>query len=263
MINQIAFPALGIDFSINRVAFSVFGKDIFWYALIILTGFILGTLFVTVTAKRRGTNPEYIWDIALYGLIFGLIGARLYYIIFDFDSVRGSILNIFKIWEGGIAIYGAIIGAVISTYVYCRKKSLPVLKIFDLCCPGLLIGQAIGRWGNFVNAEVYGRETSLPWGMTINGSEPVHPLFLYESIWNIIGFLIIFLLRDKNKYDGRVFSFYIFWYSFGRLFLEGMRQSKYILCLSEGKIGISQVVAFAGIIGGIVLYITAKARKKH
>lgn len=258
MTHQIAFPSLGLNFTINRVAFTVFGKDIFWYALIILTGFILGAVFVAVSAKKRGINPEYVWDIALYGLIFGLVGARLYYIMFDFDSVRGSILNVFKIWEGGIAIYGAIIGAVISTYVYCRKKSLPVLKIFDLCCPGLLIGQAIGRWGNFVNAEVYGRETSLPWGMAIDGAAPVHPLFLYESIWNAIGFLIVFLLRDKNKNDGRVFAFYIFWYSLGRLFLEGMRQSKYILYLVEGRIGISQVVACVGIAAGIAIFVGAK-----
>lgn len=251
MVHQISFPTLGLDFTINRVAFNIFGKDIFWYALIILTGFILGAVFVAQSAKKRGISTENIWDIALYGLIFGLVGARLYYIIFDFDSVRGSVWNVFKIWEGGIAIYGGIIGAVITAYAYCRKKDLPVGKIFDICCPGLLIGQAIGRWGNFVNAEVYGKETSLPWGMSIDGAAAVHPLFLYESIWNTVGFVIILVLRDRVKTEGKIFSFYIFWYSLGRLFLEGMRQSQYILYLVDGKLGISQLVAAIGIILGI------------
>ena len=264
MINEISFPGLGINLTVNRVAFSVFGKDIYWYALIILTGFLCGAGFVAATAKKRGIDTENIWDIALFGLIFGLIGARLYYIMFDFESVKGSILNVFKVREGGLAIYGGIIGAVLSTFVYCRKKSLPLLKVFDLCAPGLFIGQAIGRWGNFVNAEVYGLETSLPWGMSINGASPVHPLFLYESLWNVIGFLLVLFFRGKNKYDGRVFGFYIFWYSFGRIFLEGMRQSQYILYLVKDKIGISQAVAAVGIAGGIFLfYYSKKIAVKH
>lgn len=264
MVNQIAFPKLGISLMINRVAFTVLGKDIFWYALIILTGFVLGAVFVAAGAKKRGVSVDAVWDIALYGLIFGLIGARIYYVIFDFESVRGSFLNIFKIWEGGIAIYGGIIGAVISTYVYCKKKKLSVRKVFDLCCPGLLLGQAIGRWGNFVNAEVYGGETSLPWGMSINGGACVHPLFLYESVWNFAGFLIMAIFRDKKKADGQVFFFYILWYSFGRLLLEGMRQSRYILYLVNGRLGISQVVAACGIIIGISgLILSQKRREKY
>lgn len=252
MINHISFPTLGLDFTINRVAFTVLGKDIYWYALIILTGFLFGTIYAVKGAKKRGIDTENIWDVALYGLIFGLVGARLYYIIFDFDSVRGSILNVFKVWEGGLAIYGGIIGAVISTYIYCKKKKLSVGNVFDICCPGLLLGQAIGRWGNFVNAEVYGGETSLFCGMSINGSAPVHPLFLYESLWNFIGVIIITVFRDKKRADFQVFSFYILWYSFGRLILEGMRQSKYILYLVDGVLGISQAVAVLGIIFGII-----------
>ncbi len=212
---------------------------------------MLGAAFVAQSAKKRGLNPENIWDIALYGLIFGLIGARIYYVLFDLDTIKDSIWNFFKIWEGGIAIYGAIIAAVITCYVYCRRHKLPVLKMFDFCCQGLFIGQVIGRWGNFVNAEVYGGETSLPWGMSIDGAEPVHPLFLYESLWNVLGFLIVLLFRNKIKTDGKIFSFYILWYSFGRLLLEGMRQPEYILYLA-GNIGISQVVAGIGILSGIL-----------
>ena len=250
MINSISFPKLGIFLNVNRVAFTVLGKPIFWYAIIIVTGFLLGTLFVMRSAKKRGGNPENFLDIALYGLIFGLIGARLYYVIFDPDCLDGNILNIFKIWEGGIAIYGAIIAAVITAYVYCRRHKLAILPTFDLCVQGLFIGQAIGRWGNFVNAEVYGGETALPWGMSINGNTPVHPLFIYESLWNVLGFILVLIYRNRVKNDGRIFFFYIFWYSLGRLFLEGMRQSEYMLMLTD-NIGISQAVALLGIIVGI------------
>lgn len=250
MTHNIAFPKLGLDFEINRVAFSVFGKPIYWYAIIIIAGFLLGAAFVAHSAKKRDINPESIWDIALYGLIFGLIGARIYYVLFDLDTIKSNILNVFKVWEGGLAIYGAIIAAVITAYVYCKRHKLPVLKIFDLCCQGLFIGQAVGRWGNFVNAEVYGKETALSWGMSINGGDPVHPLFLYESLWNVIGFLIVLLIRDRIKTDGKIFSFYILWYGVGRFFLEGMRQSEYVLYLTDG-IGISQVVACVGVLLGL------------
>ncbi len=261
MINNISFPNLGFSFDVNRVAFSVLGKPIYWYAIIIITGFVLGTLFVMQSAKKRGENTDNILDIALYGLIFGLIGARIYYVAFDPDCLHGNILNIFKIWEGGIAIYGAIIAAVITAYVYCKIKKLDVLKIFDLCVMGLFIGQAVGRWGNFVNAEVYGGETALLWGMSINGELPVHPLFIYESLWNVLGFIIALVFRDKVKKNGYVFFFYIFWYSLGRLFLEGMRKSEYMLMLTE-NIGISQAVAFVGIIVGICGAVIVKKKQK-
>lgn len=262
MINNISFPGLGISADINRVAFTVLGKPIFWYAIIIITGFLLGTVFVMQSAKKRGVNPDNILDIALYGLIFGLVGARIYYVIFDPDCLNGNILNIFKIWEGGIAIYGAIIAAVITAYVYCRRHKLEVLPIFDLAVQGLFIGQAIGRWGNFVNAEVYGGETSLPWGMSINGAAPVHPLFIYESLWNVLGLVLVLIFRNRVKNDGRIFFFYIFWYSLGRLFLEGMRQSEYMLMLTE-NIGISQAVAMVGIIAGIAGRVILRIKEKR
>lgn len=260
MTNVISFPGLGLEFNVNRVAFTILDKDIFWYALIILTGFLLGSTFVACKAKKRGVNPEAIWDIALYGLVFGIIGARLYYVMFDFESVKGSVLNVFKIWEGGLAIYGGIIAAVITAYVYCKKKELDVLLIFDLCCQGLFIGQSIGRWGNFVNAEVYGKETELLWGMSINGAPAVHPLFLYESLWNLLGLIIAVNFANRNKIDGRVFFFYILWYSLGRLLLEGMRQTQYILYAVEGIVGISQIVAAVGIIVGIVGLVSLSKR---
>lgn len=261
MINTISFPKLNISLNINRVAFSVFGKPIYWYAIIIITGFILATLFVMKIAEKRGISSDSILDISLYGLIFGLIGARIYYVIFDPSCLNGSLLNIFKIWEGGIAIYGAIIAAVITAYIYCKRHKLPVFKVFDLAVQGLFIGQIIGRWGNFVNAEVYGGETTLPWGMSINGSAPVHPLFIYESIWNLVGLVIVWIFGGKAKNDGYIFFFYILWYGIGRLLLEGMRQSTYMLMLTE-NVGISQVVATLGILIGLcgIVYLKIKGK---
>ncbi len=261
MSNAISFPKLGLSFEINRTAFSVFGRNIYWYALIIVTGFILGTLFVAHNAKKKGIKTEYIWDIALYGLVFGIIGARIYYCIFDFDTIKDNFWKIFAIHEGGLAIYGAIIGAIITAFVYCRVKKLDVLQIFDLACQGLFIGQAIGRWGNFVNAEVYGLKTSLAWGMSINGSSPVHPLFLYESLWNVLGLLLVLAFCKKIKTNGLIFFFYIAWYSFGRFFLEGMRETEFILKVTE-NVGISQVVAIIGVLCGIVGIVYLKIKSK-
>ena len=262
MVNTIAFPGLGLSFTVNRIAFTVFSKPVFWYAICILSGFLLGFLFVSLTAKKQGINPDHIFDIAFWGLISAIVCARIYYCIFDWDSI-GGFWGIFKIWEGGIAIYGAIIGAILSTAIYCKVKKLSTLKLFDACCPGLFIGQIIGRWGNFFNAEVYGRETDSLLRMTINGGAGVHPLFLYEGIWNLIGLALLLLFKHRKKTDGQVFCFYIFRYSLGRLFLEGMRQSEYILYLIPNVLGISQVVAVVGIIAGIAgkIYLGIKAKK--
>ena len=261
-MNIISFPKLGIVLNINNVAFSIGSKPIYWYALIILIGFFLGLAFSYFTCEKRGIKKDYVWDIAIYGLISGIIGARIFYVIFDHDGFT-SWIDIFKIWEGGLAIYGGIIGATISTLIYCRIKKINAPAVFDVCAPGLLIGQAVGRFGNFMNAEVYGGETSLPWGMSINGAAPVPPLFLYESLWNITGLILIILLRDKKKADGQVFCFYIFWYSFGRLFLEGMRNPEYILYLIPGTLGISQLISAVGIIlsASVFVYLMLKKTK--
>ena len=261
MTNVIGFPALNLNLTVSRVAFTVFGHEIYWYAICILSGFLLGLLFVTKTCKKRGVNPDDVFDIAFWGLIFSIICARIYYCIFDWKSV-GGFLGIFKIWEGGIAIYGALIGAIATAYFICKKRNLNTLNVFDVCSGGLLIGQIIGRWGNFFNAEVYGRETDCLFAMTINGGKGVHPLFLYEGIWNFLGLLLILLFRDKKRADGQVFFFYIFWYSLGRLFLEGMRDTEYILYLIPNVLGISQLVAFLGIFLGIFGMIFAPRYKK-
>lgn len=264
MTNTISFPGLGgISFDINRVAFTILGKDIYWYALILTAGFLLGLIFVYNTCEKRGVSKDAVFDISFWGLVFGLIGARLYYVAFDPESLDGNLWNIFKIWNGGIAIYGALIGAVLTAFVYTRIKKLNTLKVFDVFVPGLLIGQCVGRWGNFVNAEVYGDITLMPWRMSINGGLGVHPLFLYESVWNFIGLILVLAFRDKKKADGQVFFFYTLWYGAGRLVLEGMRQPQYILWAIPDVIGISQIVALAAILISIfmLVYLSRKAKK--
>lgn len=262
-MNIISFPKLGIHLNISPIAFTIGGKAIYWYAIIILTGFLLAVFFCAHSAKKRGVSSEAIFDIGIYGLVFGLIGARIYYVLFDLKSYIDNPIDIFKIWEGGLAIYGGLIGAITTAYVYCRIKKLPTLKIFDECAPGLFIGQIIGRFGNFVNAEVYGGETSSFLGMSINGGAPVHPLFLYEASWNLLGLILMLSLRSKKTADGQVICGYLFWYGLGRLFLEGMRQSEYILYLIEGVLGISQVVSAIIIVASVVFFIliTKKSRR--
>lgn len=261
MSHVIAFPGLGISFDVSRVAFTIFGKDIYWYALILLSGFLLGLLFVYNTCEKRGVSKDAVFDIAFWGLLFGLVCARIYYVIFDPSVIDGNFWNIFKIRNGGIAIYGALIGAVGTALVYSLKHKLKPFKVFDVFVPGLLIGQAVGRWGNFVNAEVYGKETTLPWRMTINGGDGVHPLFLYESVWNLIGLALVLAFRDKKKSDGSVFFFYSLWYGAGRFFLEGMRQPQYILWVVPDVFGISQLVALIACAASAVMLVIL-ARKK-
>ena len=260
-MNIISFPGLGISLNINPVAFHIGSKPIYWYALIILTGFILGFLFIFRDCEKRGVKRENVWDIALYTLFFGIIGARVYYVLFSLSEFR-TVWDVFKIWNGGLAIYGGIIAGVITAFIYCKANKLPILNTFDVCVPALFIGQSAGRFGNFVNAEVYGGITALPWGMEINGYGPVHPLFLYESLWNITGLVILLLVRNKKTSDGQIFCFYVFWYSFGRLFLEGMRDTTYILYLIPDVLGISQAVALAAMIFAMVLFVYVTKHKK-
>ena len=226
MRNYIAFPKLGLEFNINPVAFTLGGITVRWYGIIIALALIIGAFFCTRLAKKEGLDPDIITDIVLVGAPLGIVCARLYYVFFNWEQYKGDLLSIFAIWNGGIAIYGAIIGAVLGAYIYLKVKKLNVLKVFDICIFGLLIGQIIGRWGNFVNAEAYGSITKLPWGMIINNplsTEMVHPAFLYESLWNLLGFTGLLIYRKHKKFDGEIFLLYIAWYGIGRCWIEGLR----------------------------------------
>lgn len=260
-MTEIEFPSLNLSLAINPIAFRLGPFSVHWYALIILAGFAAGFLFIYRDCEKRGLKRDNLWDIALLCMIFGIIGARIYYVIFAFDEMT-DIWDIFKIWNGGLAIYGGIIAGIITIFCYCRRKKISVLNTFDICVPAILIGQAIGRWGNFVNGEVYGKPTTLPWNMTVNGSMGSHPLFLYESLWNILGLVILVLLRRKKKTDGQIFCCYLIWYAVGRFFLEMLRIPMYILYIVPGRLAASQVVAIATAVFAVILLIIITSKNK-
>ena len=255
MVNNVSFPALGLSFQISPVAFTVFNKEIYWYALIILGGFIAGLALASFGCEKRGIKKDHISDIAIFGIVSGIIGARIYYVIFSWHEFAGDIMGIFRIWEGGLAIYGGLIAGIISTAIYCRVKRINILNALDVIAVGMLLGQSIGRWGNFMNCEVFGRATISILGMSINGAPPVAPLFFYESMWSLAGVVIMLFIRDRKTKNGQVLAFYLFWYSLGRLFLEGMRDPAYILYLIPDVLGVSQAVAAALIVFSIVFFI--------
>ncbi len=261
-MKYVAFPLLGIELNISPIAFNLFGKNIYWYGLIITTGIILAIIYCCFLAKKNATDYNSIIDIALYGIPTAIVFARLYYVIFSWDEYKDNITEIFAIWNGGIAIYGAIIGAVLAAYIYCKVNKLNVLNLFDICIMGVIIGQIIGRWGNFVNVEAYGTTTNLPWKMMIyvNGAlTGVHPTFLYESLWNLIGFLLLSFMQKRKSFNGQIFFSYLIWYGTGRFFIEGLRTDSLYLY----NFRISQLVALITTITGIIFIIyNSKKNKK-
>lgn len=239
-MNNISFPKLGLSFDINPVAIDLpFLGGVHWYGIIIATGIILAVIYCSFIGKRENVSVDTLTDTLLYALPVAIICARAYYVIFSWKDYRDNISDVFKIWEGGLAIYGGIIGAVLSAGIFFKVKKLGVLKMFDICCLGVLIGQSVGRWGNFVNAEAFGGACSYIWGMSINGGECVHPTFLYESLWNAAGLLVLSYFHKKRTYYGFTFFLYLTWYGFGRFFIEGLRSDS----LYIGSIRISQLVA--------------------
>ncbi len=206
----------------NPVAFEIFGLQVRWYGLLISTGMLLGTLLALREAKRVGLDENKIIDLVLFAIPAAIIGARIYYVIFNWDYYNGDILKIINIRQGGLAIHGGVIFGVLVGYVFTKYNNLNFFKIADIVAPSIILGQSIGRWGNFINQEAYGTPTNLPWAITVNGTK-VHPTFLYESIWNFGVFLFLMLYRKKKKFDGEVFFLYIILYSIGRFFVEGIR----------------------------------------
>ena len=199
-------------------------------------------------------------DVILFGLPSAVICARIYYVVFSWSDYKNNWLDIFKIWEGGIAIYGAVIGACVSTFIYCKTKHISFKKVFDIGAFGLLIGQIIGRWGNFINAEAYGRETgtALFRMQLLNQNITVHPTFLYESAWNLLVFLFLNGYEKYQKFEGELFLVYTTGYGIGRFFVEGLRTDSLWL----GPVRISQVVALLCVVTGMVLIILGRKRSK-
>ncbi len=258
MEHAISFPALGLNFQINRVAATVFGKDIFWYGIIICIGFVLAALYVNARVKEFGCTSDNLMDCLIICVPVGIICARIYYVAFEWDYYSQHPGEIIAVWNGGIAIYGAVIGVVVALYVYSRVKKLSFASLCDLAAFGLLIGQCIGRWGNFVNGEAHGGPTDLPWGMSIDGAAAVHPTFLYESVWNLIGFIALHFYSKKRKFPGEMALLYVAWYGLGRAWIEGLRtDSLYI-----GTLRVSQVLAAVSCIVAIALLVRKYNRLK-
>ena len=259
----ISFPAFGIE--INPPAgFDLFGRTIYLYGVMAALGFILGMLYCTKRARKFGLQEDNIYDVILWALPMAIVGARAYYVIFNFDLYRGRpLMDMIAIWEGGLAIYGGIIAAVITLLIVCRVKKLPAGAVLDVGVFGLIIGQILGRWGNFFNREAYGAATELFTRMgltTPKGTIYVHPTFLYESLWNLVGLIMlhIYVSKDKRKYDGEAFTLYVIWYGIGRCMIEGLRaDSLYIgstgIRVSQLLAGVSAVVAIA-----VLLYMRKK-----
>lgn len=246
-INTVNFPGLGFQFNINSVAFSIGSINVYWYGIIIGVAVLLAYIYAVREARRTGFDENIITDILLIGLPSAIIFARLYYVAFKWEDYSGDLMGIFRIWEGGIAIYGAVIGAVVSALIYCFIKKVKFMRLADIAAPSLLIGQSIGRWGNFVNVEAFGTETDLPWRMGIVEAGEfiyVHPTFLYESLWNLAGLVLILSLRKRKPFTGFLFWLYLLWYGAGRFFIEGLRTDSLML----GNARISQIVALVCVI---------------
>lgn len=259
MEHVIGFPGLGLEWDIHRVAVNLFGKDIYWYGIIICVGFLVASLYASRKTAQFGYTQDNLYDLLILCVPIAIISARLYYVIFEWDSYRDNPVEIIATWHGGIAIYGAIIGAVLTIVVYGRRKRLNIPGMLDVAATGLIIGQIFGRWGNFINAEAFGGPTDLPWGMVIDGAAPVHPTFLYESLWNLIGFGVLHLCCKKRHFRGEIFLIYTAWYGFGRFWIEGLRTDS--LYIPGTPVRVSQVVAVVSFVAAVVLLVLGRKNK--
>lgn len=277
---EIWFPNLGIEIDhLSRTAFTVFGQDIYWYGIFIGLGVILGVLLALHEAKRTGQNPDTYLDFIIYAMIIAIIGARLYYVIFSWDFYSQHPEKIFAIREGGLAIYGGIIGGVLTAIVYSHLKKKSFWVMADTMAPSLILGQMLGRWGNFFNKEAFGGFTDNLFAMryqlsqvrasdvttdilqnlvTVNGVDyiQVHPTFLYESMWSLCVFIILLILQRKKKFDGQVCATYFFGYALGRVWIEGLRTDQ--LCI--GNVPVSQALSAVLIIASVVVYFYCKKK---
>lgn len=281
MTETVAFPGLGLSFEVSRVAFSIGDYNIYWYGITFALGFLIGMLYFHLRARRFGIHPYDGLDVLLWAVIGGVIGARAYFVIFQWEAMyKDNPMKIFAFREGGLAIYGGVIGAVLVGFIASKVKKTAFLPVLDGGLTGLLLAQAIGRWGNFFNNEAFGCNTTLPWGMTSNTisrylfnmssqlaaqgvvvdpTVPVHPTFFYEFAWNLLGFLLLaFVLTPRRKYDGQVSLWYMAWYGLGRFFIEGLRTDSLMI----GPYRVSQLLALALCAGSALLLMVNFFRRK-
>ncbi|WP_425446977.1 prolipoprotein diacylglyceryl transferase [Dethiothermospora halolimnae] len=241
----------------DPVAFEIFGLSVRWYGIIIATGLALATIVALRETRRIGFDEEYLIDLLIFAVPAAIIGARIYYVIFSWEQYQGDILKMINIRGGGLAIHGAIIASVITAIIFSKKKKISFWKLADIAAPSIILGQAIGRWGNFINKEAYGGPTDLPWAIVVNGQK-VHPTFLYESLWNFLVFgFLIWYRKNKVKVEGEVFLLYIAFYSVARFFIEGLRTDSLML----GSIRVAQLISIVLIASSMILFYMR--RKKY
>ena len=274
--SPISFPGLFGDweFTADSVALHI-GHGIYWYGIILGLGVLFGMLLCLRQAKHYGIQEDNLLDLVLLGVPLGILGARTYYVLFYLDRFRnadGSLNwgSVVAVWDGGLAIYGTVIAVFLMAFLYCRRKGIRLGAMTDLCVMGLMLGQAIGRWGNFMNREAFGAETTLPWRMrltTIYGSYvEVHPTFLYESLWNVLGLcLVLFVISRARHFDGENTWFYFLWYGMGRFWIEGLRTDSLYLfdwTFMGEPIRVSQALSLVMILvsAGVLFY---KIRIRH
>ena len=281
--HEIQFPELGWKFNIDPTAFSVFGFDIQWYGIIITLGLILALIYALPRMKRFGLDSDRTIDAIIGGVIGGIVGARLYYVLMRWDEYKGDWKAIINTRGGGLAIYGGIIGALLVGLIICKIRKIKMLPMLDITSLGLLIGQGIGRWGNFFNQEAFGTNTDSFLGMTggtiqrtisdgmqmggdmyNNGLEmlwekPVHPCFLYESVWCLLGFVILAFMSKRRKFDGQIFLMYLAWYGAERFIVEGLRTDSLML----GNIRISQALSAVIFVASVILLIVLFSKEKR
>lgn len=277
MTDVIKFPGLGLEFEVSRVAFQIGDTSIYWYAVIIATGFLLALLFMYMNAKQFGIDMDRGIDVILITMILGIIGARAYFVAFQWDLYKDNLADIFNIRGGGLGFYGGIIGGIIGVLLGCRLRKVKFWPFIDLAAGAVLIGQGIGRWGNFVNGECFGTNTTLPWGMTsanimsyimthtseqmgaeVDPTIPVHPTFFYEFAWCMIGLIVYCLVMKKRKVDGEMFIFYIGWNGFGRMWIEGLRTDSLML----GSFRVSQLLGGLMALAALITFMVLRFRLK-
>ena len=252
----ISFPLLGSWSICPPNHFTVFGHNIYWYGVIIACGFLLAVTYAFRRCREFGISADDLTDLLLFAVPIAIVGARAYYVIFfgNYDNF----LDMIAIWEGGLAIYGGVIAAAVTVLVVCRVKRISAAAALDITSFGLLIGQSIGRWGNFMNREAFGYETDVfcRMGLTLNGQTIyVHPTFLYESLWNAVGFIFLHILSKKTprKFDGQYFLYYLGWYGLGRVWIEGLRTDS--LYIGDTGIRVSQLLAGACVLVAVIILI--------
>lgn len=243
----------------NPVAFTIFGVDIMWYGVLISTGVLLGVVFALKECKRIGFKEDNLLDFLLYAIPAAIVGARAYYVIFSWDFYSKNPDQIINIRNGGLAIHGALIAGVIVGVLFCKIRKIKVLELLDIVMPSVALGQAIGRWGNFINQEAHGGPTDLPWGIIVNGQK-VHPTFLYESVIDFFIFLfLIWFRKNKKTTDGQVLGLYLILYSAGRFFVEGLRTDSLMFL----GMRVAQLISLGSILLGVILLVYLNKKKNN